>query len=492
MKKTLHDYPVYLFLLSLFFVFHGYTENFNYIPIKDGLALLFIYLGSSIVIAGAFWLLYRNISKAGLVAFLLMGFYFFFGYFHDVLTSLAPDHFISRHRTLLGGGALIILSVFIYLFFRKKTMQTTNYVIGVFLLLLLLVDFAWLAQKIITHREYKDTAFKQQFTICDTCSKPDVYLIIPDLYAGEQELKEMMNFDNSAFINELNKRGFRYLPKSRSNYNYTPFSVASTLHMDYLQNVKGSNSSHADLSICYDAIRENRVTRIFTGHGYRFYNYSLFDIFKEPSPMTETALPEKTKFITAQTLLNRLGNDARFNMAQFLGNAQKIKRLYTIYNINQQLYNKTISTTDDKTTKPKFVYTHLVMPHNPYYFTKEGKAVPVSELEDKNAFNIERYVEYLQYTNTKLLSLVDTILLNSKKPPIIILMSDHGFREFPNLEAVDSKNFFINLSAVYLPDRNYSSFYDSMSNVNIFRTIFNKEFNQRFPLLKDSTHYINQ
>ena len=46
------------------------------------------------------------------------------------------------------------------------------------------------------------------------------------------------------------------------------------------------------------------------------------------------------------------------------------------------------------------------------------------------------------------------------------------------------------MNAIYLPDRDYSTLYDSMTNVNEFRIIFNKTFNQKFPLLKDSSIFL--
>jgi len=77
MKLNL-KHPFFLYLLPLFFVFHGYTENYNYIPVKDATLLTGTYLGFALVFAGLFWLGYRVIINAALVSFLLMCFHFFF------------------------------------------------------------------------------------------------------------------------------------------------------------------------------------------------------------------------------------------------------------------------------------------------------------------------------------------------------------------------------------------------------------------------------
>ena len=133
------------------------------------------------------------------------------------------------------------------------------------------------------------------------------------------------------------------------------------------------------------------------------------------------------------------------------------------------------------------------MPHYPYYFDKDGRPYPLKGLvEDATYFSKERYLQYLQYSNAKLLELVDQIQSKSSRPPVILLMSDHGFREFREEEKVDHKYQFMNINAVYLPSKNYDGFYKGMSMVNQFRLVFNKEFKQKLPLLKDSCSYLTE
>ncbi len=128
------------------------------------------------------------------------------------------------------------------------------------------------------------------------------------------------------------------------------------------------------------------------------------------------------------------------------------------------------------------------MPHHPYYFDRDGKALPFDSLLEGRQQNRNNYTSYLQYCNKKILQLADDILKTSSSPPIIILSGDHGFRYFQEKE--DRKYCFMNLSAVYLPDGNYSHFYSGMSAVNLFPIIFNTQFQQQIPLQKDSTIYL--
>ena len=93
------------------------------------------------------------------------------------------------------------------------------------------------------------------------------------------------------------------------------------------------------------------------------------------------------------------------------------------------------------------------MPHYPYYFDKNGVFRNYEGMRDIQETNLAHYVEYLQYTNKLLLNLIDSILVKSSKPPIIVLVSDHGFREYPR--KVNSKYRFMNKLAVYFPNQDY-------------------------------------
>ncbi|MCX6190573.1 MAG: hypothetical protein NTW54_13450, partial [Bacteroidetes bacterium] len=57
---------------------------------------------------------------------------------------------------------------------------------------------------------------------------------------------------------------------------------------------------------------------------------------------------------------------------------------------------------------------------------------------------------------------------------------DHAIRDFTGLTEDDE---FRNLNAYYFPDKNYELLNDSLQNINTFRVVFNKYFQQKLPLL---------
>jgi hypothetical protein len=479
--------PVFLFLLPLFFVLHGYMENYGFIAAKDALLLFAVYTGASMVFASLFWLLYRDFTRANLVAFAIMAFHFFFGPVHDGLKKIAPGSIISKYSFILPAALLLFILLVVLLKRRKKPLiKFTNY-LNLLLLLLVVVDIVLLAGKMMkkTGQSYSIPA---GFNKCDTCQRPDVYFILLDEYAGNKELKELFSFDNSAFLGRLDSLGFRTIDSSKSNYNYTPFSLASLLNMEYLQ-LSGTNRAQPDLTYCYESIRDNKLLQFLGSNGYAFYNYSVFDFKGQPARVRETLLPANTRLITAQTFLHRFDKEIRFNLVSRWKSKKNLEIItYANKHNNKNIYDLTWKIAGQKSDKPKFVYTHLMMPHYPYYFDREGKEQPFEKLLEGNQVNQQGYIEYLQYSNKKIQELVTYILQASARPPIIILMGDHGFRHFE--KPVANEYYFLNLASIHLPSRNYSQFYDSLTGVNLFRTILNTEFGQRLPLLKDSTSYL--
>ena len=85
-------------------------------------------------------------------------------------------------------------------------------------------------------------------------------------------------------------------------------------------------------------------------------------------------------------------------------------------------------------------------------------------------------------------TLVKALKNNTHGEAVIIILGDHGFR-VPT-EEKHPEWAFQNLNAVYFPSKNYTGFYDSITSVNQFRVVLNTLFDQRLPLLKDSTIYL--
>src|SRR6476646_2428269 len=84
-------WPIFLFLLPVFFVLHGFIPNYEAVSSPDALRLIFLYCMIALVLAGIGWFIYRDLAKAAIFAFLFMAYHFFFGVIQDVLIDRWPN-----------------------------------------------------------------------------------------------------------------------------------------------------------------------------------------------------------------------------------------------------------------------------------------------------------------------------------------------------------------------------------------------------------------
>jgi hypothetical protein len=126
---------------------------------------------------------------------------------------------------------------------------------------------------------------------------------------------------------------------------------------------------------------------------------------------------------------------------------------------------------------PKFVYAHILVPHGPFVFGADGKALADPgkyENAGEDAWK-QGYVDEVQFINGHLLSILPGLIANSKVPPIIIIQGDHG----PKV------NHFPILNAYYLPGAGKEKLYPTISPVNSFRLVFDAYFGAQYGLLPD-------
>lgn len=156
---------------------------------------------------------------------------------------------------------------------------------------------------------------------------------------------------------------------------------------------------------------------------------------------------------------------------------------------NELLFREVIGSATKQSARPRFIYAHFYMPHEPFFFDENGKRkdnnTVIAEYKERSA---TAYIQYVQYANKRIVALIDDLLKKTAGNAAIVFLSDHGFRKStPDPHPIWH---FQNMNAVYFPERNYQLFYDSISNVNQFRVVINSLFDQQLPLLSDSTIYL--
>jgi hypothetical protein len=475
-------------------VLHGVLENFGFISFKDAAVLILYYLALTLLIAGIFWLLLRNKQHAAIITTAFMAFFFFYSPFMDFIKEKYPDSFFNKYTFLLSVIVITMVVIFIYLKRSNKVFPQLSLFLNELFITYILIDIGWLMVKVVNPplnplSIYSFAKEKDTLT-CKSCAKPNVYFLLFDEYASSLSLKEQFNFDNSPLDNFLLKEGFHINRQSNSNYNYTPFSMASVLNMSYIEGLKDPSHLVAqDFTNVNQLIRNNKVIKIFSSLGYQLKIYSIFDIAGYPAKAWQSFLPLKTRLITERTLAARLRKSTesllirRFNIKYFV-----VQNYMNYLFSNEKFLKLAAEEADQKNSSPKFVYAHFIMPHFPYIFDSLGHRKNDRQIyEDIQNNPPPAYLNYLQYTNRRIEELVEHI--RQKDPnAVILLCGDHGYRYPTNKPRPFSH--LQNLNAVYFPDQDYSKWGDKISFVNQFRIVFNKLFQFNYPLLKDSTIFL--
>ncbi|MBK9568867.1 MAG: hypothetical protein IPO53_02340 [Chitinophagaceae bacterium] len=127
--------------------------------------------------------------------------------------------------------------------------------------------------------------------------------------------------------------------------------------------------------------------------GYKIYNFSPFDLTGNPKLTKSAFLPESKALVTSQTFTSRFWKDLWFNFAS----SQEIQNFLNLtlsYNLKKEIHTRNLVM--KKGGSPKFVYTHLVMPHFPYYFDSIGNKTKLASTIDENRENKNSYTSYLK------------------------------------------------------------------------------------------------
>ena len=77
---------------------------------------------------------------------------------------------------------------------------------------------------------------------------------------------------------------------------------------------------------------------------------------------------------------------------------------------------------------PKFVFAHIVSPHEPFVLGPLGKFVSSPPLVN-NEYSEEHFRAYAaqaMYLSSRIIDVIDVLLSTTGTPPVIILQADHG------------------------------------------------------------------
>ena len=485
---------IHPFLFGIYPVVFLFSHNADEVFLTDTYFSFIVSLITTSGIVTLFWLIYKNITKAGIASSVFILFFTLYWLLYKLFLKIN----IENHLVVVSFSALILILVLVALAKRKGELEKVAKlftVISATLILMAVYELAmyqwrnsvkWSAEE-ITGQDI------QVSNAGNSSDKPDIYYIILDGYANHHTLKQLYNYDNSEFLTFLENKKFKVIPQSRTNHSITFLSLSSSLNMMYdtVLTPKIGKYSH-DRKLTYQMIKHNKVTKFLTDQGYRYIHVS-----SGWGPTNENVLADKniqfTRINNFEMMLIQLSMLNPF--AKYILGEVMIKRALKTFDV--------IGKEIPQLQGPKFVFAHLLIPHPPFLFKANGEKTPWREVDLRTSKweDNDNYLEQLKFTNTKVKTMVEEILSHSKNDPVIIIQSDHGpghsFENYdttggwdhPSATNLNEKMRIIH--AVHLPGNANSIFYDSITPVNSFRTLFNHYFKANLPILGDKSYYSN-
>jgi hypothetical protein len=493
MSKKLIFHPLIFATFPVLFLF-GY--NVNYLRVNEVLVPLGILFAIAATIIAP-TLLLRDNRKAALLISLLFIFFFSFGHFKSLVFGISK----TRSEFLLlyiWEAIFIILGIIIIKLKRIDKLHSFFVTVSIVLLSMAVLkigyEFFRISHSRQAHGFLDDTAPIQAGA--DSSQKRDIYYIILDRYASNATLKREFHYENSAFLDSLRTRGFYVALQSKSNYLKTALSLASSLNLSYINTMTGKVGEDCDdWQPAYGLLQDYRAWRFLRSKGYRFYH---FGAWWEGTSQNDFAdmnfnirpLREFTMLLLKLTVIYPY-RERSTGLKKYMDfndwELHHWRILYQFKTLAQMPYDP----------RPKFVFAHLLVPHEPFVFDSTGRYVTWEETE-KLTYE-QNYVNQLKFTNKQALSLVDSLQQRSRIKPVILIQADEG--PYPLPYRLDEKHFqwhsatraqfkrkMAILNSYYLPEADTSGLYQSISPVNSLRMVFNLYFHTNLPLLQDRSY----
>jgi hypothetical protein len=502
LEKNLRQQIIYVVLLPAWFVLHGNNDNYGLVPLKVLVLLFFKYLLVTAAIFIFSWMVIKENRKVPIFGIILFSIYFLFGYFHDLLRENFEGYFISSYTFLLSF--LFGLLVISYLVINQKKFVLGGIITFIkwlvfvlFILELSVLVFYLLSAKykvnILTDNDHPVLSSMKN------CAqpKPDIYFIVLDEYASSASLLNDLHYDNHRLDSLLISNHFFISEKSNSNYNVTPFSLASTFELSYLK--KGLDDKLITSKLFMQAVEtfnQNQLIPFLEKNGYSIFNYGCFHLKNHPTIVPSYFEDRYESQIDNQTLYSRIMRDLKWHVTirnvftgkfRMPGDFLEGKKIHL--QRNETNWKKLTGEIQRSSSSPKFVYTHIMLPHEPFFLKADGSFYSDTSVVSNKVDFREGFLNQVGYTNRLLQNLVPQISKqNGGRGKVVIIEGDHGFRFYTNES--DRPKEFKNLNAYYFSDNDYKQLYDGISPVNSFRVVLNKYFCQSLPLLKDSSIYI--
>ncbi len=480
--------------LAVYPVFFHYANNINIASAVSVANLLLLFVG---LVFFVFIIIYKvfnfSLYTTANVTSLLMFFFHSYGVLYMVLKKW--DVIQIRHYSILP--VIILLNVYLAwglsAFGVKSTYHiwTATFVLFGGLTVFNLVPIVYNSVQILKSEwQNPNVALSGEDITSQNKDFPDIYYIVFDEMAGFGAVRDYWNYsDVDQFVSFLQERDFYVAERSYASAPSTINQLASRLnYRDY-----SYDPNHKEnVALQQAAISDNRVMNKLKSLGYTTIAFmELRKDFPVMEPMDVDFLYEESDNNTVYSGAQNIGFFDDFTVLVLDNTAlQPFIGKEDLLEANMRTHKDMIFFTLNEVSQlaiadsPKVVFVHLIFPHAPFLFDRNGRVISPTEYYDWNSY-LGQYI-YSIDVGKQLLD--DILAFSGDTPPVIIFQSDHGARNFstppfinPLADYPDEYKTWI-VNAMLLPDCDDAPLTQDINPTNTFPIVFNCYFDIEIPL----------
>jgi hypothetical protein len=475
--------PLHPILLAAYAVLFLYAENLAEVLLIDVQApLARAVLGAAGAIL-ALGLVFGDLARGALVASSLVVAFFGYGHVAGLLGLDAPD---DRLQLAAWGGLVLVATVTAARAGSVGRLTSGLNVVG--LVLVVLATASIVPYELARAGRGQDVGPETVVAVDGEATTRDIWYLVFDRYGSASAIERRFGITDNDLYGWLADQGFQVPAASRANYRATDFSLASTLNMRYLDELTeeiGRESS--DRTPARALIQDHEVGHVLQERGYRYYHIgSWFDPtssipFADESlglgitSEFETVLRDTTVLPALDRVRGVETPETTFRDRHREGTVFAFRQLHRL----------------QSAPGPKFVFAHVLLPHDPYVFRADGSAITEEDADAEDEADL--YAGQMRYANAQIKGLVQRLLsVPEGSRPIVVIQADEGpllcrSVDCPEVSAEYAAVRFGILNALYLPGIE-ESLPDVWTPVNTFRMLFREYFGADLEPLPDRSY----
>jgi hypothetical protein len=480
--ELLRRAPVHPVLYAAYAVLFLYSVNLDEVLPVDAAAPLLRFVLAAAALTAVLALPFRSPRRGAVVATAVVVAFAAFGHVSSGIGSFGVDE-----RAQLAAWAVVVVASVVYAARARASLPRVTAGLNVIAGLLVISTLA----TILPH----ELGRAGRGSIVPASSveaavhpgrRPDIYFIIFDRYGSADAIKRRFGLTSDLY-DWLRGQGFHVPASSHANYRATDFSLAATLNMRYLDELtRRIGRDSGDRTPARELIQDHEVGRFLKAQGYTYYQLGSWFGPTHSIRIADhnIALGETSEFesvLRDTTILPAIERAFGTGDAAHQLSFRERVREGTLFELRQL---RRVATAPG----PKFVFAHILLPHDPYVFHADGSAIP--EAESRATDERDLYAGQLEFANARIREIVGDLLSGPEEDrPVVIIEGDEGPLACRNVDCVSNTPDYLrirlgNLVAMYLPGVD-ADVPDTFTSVNTFRLVFRAYFGADLPPLPD-------